>query len=193
MKLFECIHQRTSIRRFTQDPLEMTDLHRIIQGARIMPSAANLQPLEYIIVNTKHLCEKIFPHTGWAGYLTPSWTPNENERPTAYIAIINTQPKNKYVSYDVGIAMAYIVLGAQALDIGSCILLNIKKQQIKEILAIPEEIDLQTVIALGRKNETVKRVEREDTVKYWRDDHDIFYVPKRPFSTIIHEQQYKKL
>ena len=146
--------------------------------------------MEFIIINEKHRCDSIFSHTAWAGYLKPSWTPEPEERPTAYIAILNTQPKNVYVYFDVGIAMAYIVLTAQTLDYGSCILCKINKKEIKKLLKIPESVELKALVALGRKNEIVKREERIDEVKYWRDDDGIFHIPKKPLSSIIHKQRF---
>jgi nitroreductase len=190
MDILSCIKKRTSIRRFTQDLISLKDLITIIDAVRISPSAANLQPLEYIIVNKQDICDRIFPYTAWAGYLKPRWVPEPRERPTAYIAIVNTQPSNIYADYDVGIAMAYITLVAQALNIGSCILCKINKDKLKKLLYIPENFKLKALIALGMKNELVKREESQDDVKYWRDDHEVFHVPKKPLSHIIHEQTF---
>lgn len=193
MDFFECVQKRTSIRRFKQDKISLDDIKRIISSVRIGPSAANLQPLEYILINQAELCDQIFAHTSWAGYLKPSWTPEPNERPTAYICIVNNQSSNPYVDFDVGIAMAYITLAAQALDIGSCILCKLNREQIKKLLFIPDNLELKALIALGRKKEEVIREELEDEVKYWRDEHQIFHVPKKPLSSIIHLQTYTSI
>ena len=193
MDFFECIKRRTSIRRFIQDPISLEDLTIMIDAVRIGPSAANLQTLEYIIVNQPKICEQIFPYTAWAGYLKPSWKPDTHERPTAYIAIVNTRPSNSYIDYDVGIAMAYITLSAQALDIGSCILYKLNRNILKQLLIIPENFELKALIALGRKDELVIREEGSDNVKYWRDEHQVFHVPKKSLSSILHEQTYSSL
>lgn len=190
MDLFECIHKRTSIRRFTQEPIPISQLKKIIEAVRIGPSAANLQPLEYVIVNKSEICDRIFSHTAWAGYLKPQWTPEPNERPTAYITIVNTQTQNNYVDFDVGIAMAYITLTAQSFDIGSCILCKLNRDELKRILEIPEKFELKALVALGRKDEVVTREENNDDVKYWRDEQDVFHVPKKSLSNLIHEQTY---
>jgi nitroreductase len=192
MDVFSCIQNRNSIRRFTQDPIDISYLHKIIQAVRIAPSAANLQPLKYIIINDEDQCNKIFPFTSWAGYIKPSWRPEKHERPTAYIAILNTQLNNVYVDFDVGISMAYIVLIAQALGLGSCILCKLNRLKICEILKIPESIELKALIALGKPQEIVKREEDGINVKYWRDENNIFHIPKKPFTDIIFEQRYHK-
>ena len=193
MEVFECINKRNSIRRFVQDQIFDKDLLKIIDAARIAPSAANLQPLEYIIINKQEQCNAIFPNIGWAGYIKPAWKPEEHERPTAYIAIINTQPKNSYVDLDVGISMAYIVLSAQSIELDSCILCKINKKELIQILKIPNSIELKALVALGKRNETVQREENINDVKYWRDNKEILHVPKKPLSSIIHEQFYNKI
>ena len=193
MEVFECINKRNSIRRFVQDQIYDKDLLKIIDAARIAPSAANLQPLEYIIINKKEQCKAIFPNIGWAGYIKPAWKPDEHERPTAYIAIINTQPKNSYVDLDVGISMAYIVLSAQSLELDSCILCKINKNELKQTLKIPNSIELKALVALGKRNESVKREENINEVKYWRDNKEILHVPKKPLSSIIYKDNYNKI
>jgi len=193
MEVFECINKRNSIRRFVQDQIDDKNLLKIIDAARIAPSAANLQPLEYIIINKKEQCKAIFPNIGWAGYIKPAWKPDEHERPTAYIAIINTQPKNSYVDLDVGISMAYIVLSAQSLELDSCILCKINKNELKQTLKIPNSIELKALVALGKRNESVKREENINEVKYWRDNKEILHVPKKPLSSIFYKDNYNKI
>ena len=193
MDVFECINKRNSIRRFVQDQIDDKNLLKIIDAARIAPSAANLQPLEYIIINNQEQCAAIFPNIGWAGYIKPAWKPEKHERPTAYIAIINTQPKNFYVDLDVGISMAYIVLSAQSLEFDSCILCKINKKELKQTLKIPDSIELKALVALGKRNETVQREENINDVKYWRDNKEILHVPKKPLSSIIYKQYYNKI
>lgn len=191
MDLLEIVKKRRSIRRFTQEPLTVDTLETIIDAVRIAPSAANLQPLQYIIIHTKEMCDKIFPHTFWAGYITPAWRPSENERPTSYIAILNTQKENIYADKDIGIAMGYIVLLAESYDISSCILMKINKKELKSILKIPETVELEALIALGKKNE-ISIIEEDNTqVKYYRDDNNTLHVPKKTLDAIIHYNTYK--
>jgi len=162
----------------------------MIEAARIAPSAANLQPLEYILITDKELCHNIFPHITWANYLHPSWKPSTNEQPTAYIAIIITE-ENPYYQRDIGLVSAHIVLTAESEDIGSCILCNIDKKQLTTLLHIPAAKTLDSLIALGYKNEHPIMEERSDTIKYYLDDHDRLHVPKKPLSRIMHHNIYR--
>ena len=190
MDLYETIQKRRSIRRFEQKPIEKEILRKMIDAARLAPSAANLQPLEYIIVTNPKQCTKIFPTISWAGYLK-TWTPSLDEQPTGYIAILVNE-KNKYYQRDVGLASAYISLIAEAEHIGSCILCNIDKNKLTKILEIPESKTLDSLIALGYKKEHPVLEETDETIKYYLDDQDKLHVPKKPLKTILSEETYQQ-
>ncbi len=55
MKIYQVISKRRSIRRFKQKVLTLRFLKKVVNAARLAPSGANLQPLEYICVNDRHL------------------------------------------------------------------------------------------------------------------------------------------
>jgi nitroreductase len=190
MDVYDAILSRRSIRRFQQKPIEIELLKKFVDAARLAPSAANLQPLEYFVVTEKNLCAKVFETIGWAGYIKPKWTPNENERPVAYIIMINKDPSKDWNVRDSSLSAENIVLTAEAEGIGSCILLNIDKAKIKEILKIPENFPVDSVIALGYKAEESVVEDFKDSVKYWRDENEVLHVPKRKLEDIIHINEY---
>ena len=86
MSVYELILKRRTIRKFEQRPVETEKIVKMINAARIAPSAANMQPLKYIAVTSSDLCNKVFPLTKYAGYLE-NGTPKEGERPMAYIVV----------------------------------------------------------------------------------------------------------
>ena len=188
--VYETILLRRSIRRFQQKPINIELLRKFVNAARVAPSAANLQPLEYFIVTEEDSCSKIFETIGWAGYIKPTWKPNKNERPTAYIVILIKDINNKYYLRDVGLASENIVLAAEEQQIGSCILCKIDKNKIQEILKIPDTLHVDSVIALGYKSEQVVVENLKDSVKYWRDENEVLHVPKRNLEDIIHVNKF---
>jgi nitroreductase len=186
MNVYEAILARRSIRRFKQKSISLDLLKKFVNGARLAPSAANLQPLEFIVVNDKELCNKVFETLGWAAYIKPSWAPSENERPVAYIIILMNDKKNKFYLRDVSLASENIVLAAEEEEIGSCIMCNVDKNKIRDIFNIPESIVIDSVIALGYKAEKSIVEDYIDSVKYWRDENEVLHVPKRKLEDIIH-------
>jgi len=186
LKVYDTILSRRSIRRYKQKPIQFDILKRLVNAARLAPSGANLQPLEFIIIKDRKLCENIFETIGWAGYIKPKWTPKPEERPTAYIAIIVNNTSNPWYQRDVGLASANIVLTAEEAGIGSCILCKINKVQIKKILKIPDGKEVDSVISLGYKDEESVVEDLKDSVEYWRDENQILHVPKRKLTDILH-------
>ncbi len=190
MTLYDVIISRRTIRRFIQKPIDLSLLKKFVNAARLAPSAANLQPLEYLIVTEKKLRARLFETLGWAAYIQPKWTPNEHERPTAYIVVLVKDLTNPYYQRDVGFATENIVLAAEAEGLGSCILCNINREKIQHIFEIPQSIAVDSVIALGYKEEKSVVEEMTDSVKYWRDKDDVLHVPKRKLDDIIHINTY---
>ena len=181
---------RRSIRRFKQEPIPQQTLIEMIDVARLAPSAANLQPLEFIIIDRQDLKEKIFQTLSWAGYIKPAWTPSDNETPAAYIIILVKDKKNPWYTRDTSYAAANIVTYAESQNIGSCILCKIDKEKIREILKIPEKILIDSVIALGYKAEQPEIIELTDSVKYFRDESETLKVPKRRLDKIMKINKY---
>ena len=60
MNVYEAVTRRRSIRRFTDKAVPRAILEKCVDAARLTPSAMNLQPCEYIIVDDKELLPKVF-------------------------------------------------------------------------------------------------------------------------------------
>ncbi len=190
MDFLELIKNRRTIRRFKQIEIPDKILVEMIDAARKAPSAANLQPLEYIIITDEMIRNQIFPFIKWAGYIVPHWSPSTEERPIAYIAILVTNINNQFYQRDVGLASSHIIFIAENYSIGSCILCNIDKKQISSILAIPNYILLDSLIALGYKNEISIMEDNNSKIEYWRDEKKILHVPKKSLQSIVHLNKY---
>jgi len=60
MEVIDAIRSRRSVRFFKEgDEISKTDLRVILESGRWAPSAKNLQPIEYIIVNDRGVREKL--------------------------------------------------------------------------------------------------------------------------------------
>lgn len=177
-----------SYRRFDADrTIEQTVLRELVDLARMSASAANLQPLKYVISSTESVNAEIFPMLAWAGYLSDWKGPNEQERPTAYIVILLDTEISASCDCDHGIAAQSILLGAAEKGIGGCIVGSIQRDKLRELLSIGERFEILLVLAMGYPAEEVVL---EDTItsgeiKYYRDSQDVHHVPKRPLKEVI--------
>lgn len=187
--VYNTIISRRSIRSFTQEEIPIDILKKCANAARLAPSAANIQPLEFIVVKDEKKCSRIFETLGFAGYLS-DWNPSPSEKPMAYIVIICNDAENKWYVRDASFAAENIMLTAESNDIGSCVLCNIKKEDIKEILNIPNKLIVDSVVALGYKKEHPKVVDYKDSIKYYHNKNKVLHVPKKSFEKIVHIDKY---
>lgn len=185
--LKDLILKNRSYRRFHQSERISVDLLRDwVDLARNAASARNAQSLKYLLSAEEPLNTGIFGQLSWAGYLSDWDGPEEGERPSAYIVLLNdTQLSSNYLCDD-GIAAQSILLGATEAGFGGCIIYSVNRKKLREILGLPEQLEIVQVLALGKPKEVVVLEEmKAGNVKYWRDENRVHHVPKRPLDEII--------
>lgn len=186
----DLIVKNRSYRRFLEDhTIDMETLRGLIDLARLSASAANKQPLKYILSCDSKKNSAIFPHLGWAAYMKDWPGPDKGERPSAYVIILLDTGVSKSPWCDHGIAAQSILLGAAEKGLGGCMIASIQRNQLREALDIPKKYEILLVIALGRPREEVRieNLDEEGEIEYWRDENDIHHVPKRSLDEIILE------
>lgn len=187
MTVLELVRKSRSYRRFYEDrPVSVQQLKKLVELARLSPSAGNLQPLKFILSHDTRRNAAIFSCLAWAGYLKDWPGPGEGERPSGYVIILGDGSLTKDFGCDHGIAAQSILLGATEMGLGGCMLGNIRRDRLRSILKIPEQYEILLVIALGVPKEQVVIDEVKDgDIKYWRDTDSIHHVPKRPRTELI--------
>ncbi|MCK5153363.1 MAG: nitroreductase family protein [Spirochaetales bacterium] len=185
----ELVLKNRSYRRFYEDYIiDAQTLLDFIELARLTPSAANKQPLKYLISNSEEENEKIFQTLSWAGYLKDWDGPDPGERPSAYIIVLGDTEITKDFSIDPGIVMQTILLGATEQGLGGCMFGSIKRSLLAKNLSISERYQILYILALGKPNETVLIEDIiGDDVKYWRDESNHHHVPKRTLDELVLE------
>jgi len=187
MSLKDLVYKTRSYRRFEESHhIELKILEGLVDLARMSASAANRQPLKYLLYNTPEFCQRIFPSIAWAGYLKEWPGPVSGEKPSAYIIILGDKSITESFSVDHGIAAQSIMLGATEAGLGGCMIASIKREELRNELNIPERFDILLILALGKPAEKilVDKIKDND-VKYWRDDQDNHHVPKRSLDELI--------
>ena len=184
----DLILKNRSYRRFHQEvTIEEETLRELVDLARCSASAANRQPLKYILSCTPEKNAFISQNHAWAGYLTDWPGPSEGERPSAYIIVLGDTEISQSFGCDHGIAAQSILLGATEKGLGGCIIGSIRKDELRKAFEIPPRYELLLVIALGKPKEKVviETVGPDGDIKYWRDAESVHHVPKRPLDDII--------
>lgn len=187
MSLYELILSRRSIRQFKPEPVSRSILEKLINAARLAPSGANLQPLEFVVVDEKEVRKRLFPCLRWAAYIAPEGNPQPGHEPVAYVVVlVNLKLRKKGYERDVGAAVENMILSAWEERVGSCWIANADIEKIKDMLNVPEDYKVDSVLALGYPAEEPITEELKESVKYWKDSKGRLHVPKRRLDDIVH-------
>ncbi len=177
-----------SCRRFDNTfKISQTDLTDLVEPARHCASAANHQPLKYILSASEPTNQAIFDCLGWAAYLKDWPGPEPSERPAAYIVIAGDHTISDKFWCDHGIAAQTILLGARARGLAGCMFGAINIRKLKSVLDIPDHLEIKLVVALGKPVEkaVIDEVGPDGSIKYFRDENQVHHVPKRSLNDLI--------
>jgi nitroreductase len=150
-------------------------------------SAANRQPLKYVLSCDPQRNATIFAHLRWAAALKDWSGPAENERPTGYLVILGDRRIAKDFYCDHGIAAQTILLGATERGFGGCMIASIDRDGLAGKLNLPAHFEILLVLALGTPGETVvlEHDKTPEPTPYWRDVDGVHHAPKRPLEELI--------
>lgn len=186
--LMELLATRRTYRRFEQKEVSQEIIDDILTAARLSSSAANKQPLSYIVVKDADKVKKVFEQTRWAGYLDPSiGQPKEGEEPVLFIAVVQNLNINRDCDTDAGLAISNMTLAAWNHGVGSCIIGACNKEKLSEMFGLKEEQKLHTVLAFGYPSHvsSIVDVEKDGDIKYYVDEKKDYFVPKRKLEDVV--------
>ncbi|MBU4345300.1 MAG: nitroreductase family protein [Proteobacteria bacterium] len=190
----DLIKKNRSCRRFYQNhAVSLKALKCMVNLARLSASAANLQPLNYILSSNPEKNDLIFSCLAWAGYIKDWPGPKDGERPAAYIIILGNTNISKNFWCDHGIASQSMLLGAREKGLAGCMIGAVNRRKLRKILNIPPKYKILLVLAIGKPKEKVKievvdsdsSLSTVNNIKYWRDGKGVHHVPKRKLTDII--------
>ena len=190
--IHETVAASRTVRSFDESkPVSRETLLRLIDTARLSPSARNAQPLRYRLVTDKETAEKLVSVTTYGGALPELHLPPEGRHPTAFIVVCTdseiSPSSGRFTMFDAGLACQSITLQAHEEGIGGVILGSFSPEKIAELLGLPEKYEPLVVIALGVPDEEVRLcdVPENGSINYYRDANNVHYVPKRALEDII--------
>ena len=163
-------------------------LLELVDMARLTASSVNQQPLRYHISHTPDDVAAVQALTRWARGLPELNLPYPGTEPTAFITICIDSPNPQAFLRDVGIAAQTILLGAAELGLGGCMIGNFSKQDARALLGLPESVEPNLIVALGKPAEEIVLTEAKkgESLKYYRGaDGKTHYVPKLRLEDVL--------
>jgi nitroreductase len=181
------MNSRTRRRFYGDREIRIEQLRELVELARLSPSGGNFQPMKFMLVCTPEKNVEVYETLLWASYFKDWDGPIPSERPTGYIIILRDKNLSKQLSWDDGIFAQSMYLGATEMGLGGCMIGNIRKDALKDVLNLSDGFDISLVIALGYPKEEVilETIGDDHSVKYWRDEQGRHHVPKRTLDELI--------
>jgi len=141
LDVFETIQKRKSVRSYMQTPVPDEALVKVLDAARLAPSAGNLQPWHFVIVRDEEKRARIAKGCRYGRFL--------DESPVVIVACGDKKASPRWHVVDTSIALEHVVLAATALGLGTCWIGMFNKKDIRERLKLPENFEIIALMALG--------------------------------------------
>jgi len=165
MEVFEAIRTRRSIRSYANKPVEKDKLLKVLEAARLSPSAGNRQPWRFIVVTDPKIKVSLRPpHRRGVVLSAPvvivgCALPNESF------------PEAEFWKIDVSIALQNLVLAAWEEGLGTCWMgVFHEEDEIKKALDTPKDVRVVAMVALGypaeKKDPVSDRKQLEEIIGY---------------------------
>jgi nitroreductase len=168
MEFSRVIEKRYSVRAYKPDPVEQDKLERVLEAARLAPTAVNFQPFQLIVIHTE----------GREDELNRIYRKDWFVQPPLVIAACGLAERGwvrrdgrSYLDVDAGIVMDHLILAATDEGLGTCWVGNFDVDAAREVLGIPDEVEPIAFTPLGYADDEPKAKKRRplsELVRYER-------------------------
>lgn len=148
MEFNDLIKKRASVRNFSFKKPDMEDIIKIIQAANLSPAPGNIPLLSYIIIEDKEIISQI-----------SDACQQKFIKDAPYLVVVCSDKKNceklydertdKYIKHHAGAAIENFLLKTTDMGLASCWVGAFSDFTIKNLLAIPDNIDIEAIFPVG--------------------------------------------
>jgi len=176
MEKLDYILDRRSIRRFTDQKLDNKQIKDLLTAAMYAPSAVNMQPWHFVVIDNPSMIEKIMeihPHARMLQSASHAVVVCGDE---------NLQHDDGYWMVDCGAATQNLLLAAQTMGLGACWVglhpREERKTAFSRLLKLPSHVKPFALVALGYPEEQKTRPDRFHAEKVRYNGWDLPYFQK---------------
>ena len=153
--MIELLRKRRSIRKYKTHPIGQRSLDILIEALLRSPSSRNNKPWQFLVVDDRDLLGKL-------SKAKESGSDFLKDAPLGVVICADSTKSDVWVE-DCAIAAVLLQATAESLGLGSC-WIQIRKrahnsrtsaeEYIRELLDLPEEIKVASIISIGHPNES---------------------------------------
>jgi len=182
MEFDKIIKNRISIRKYQKRNIDESQLNYILKCGHAAPTAGNVQPWEFIVVEDTAMKRKIVDTTYVGNQKNASkhqeWL---MDAPVFIIVCANKdrvvakygeESMKKLIYLDCSASVENMLLAAVDLNLGSCYISGFRENELSQVLELPSLLEVIAFIPIGYvEDTTIRRV-------------------KRPLSEVVHRDFY---
>ena len=145
MDVYQCIRSRRTVRDYKPDPVPQDLIRKILQAGRWAPSSSNTQKWYFIVIQDRDTLAALGQMATQGPFI--------GQAPLAIAVVMDDAPRPQL---DAGRALQQMELMAWSEGVGMCFVgVRGADQQkaVKELLSIPEEMELITLLPFGYRAE----------------------------------------
>lgn len=146
MDVFATIQARCSVRRYRRDPVPEDLLGRVLEAARLAPTAANRQPFRIIVAHVPGREAELARIYGRPWFVEAPLVVGVVALPAEGWQRVDGKP---YADVDATIAMDHLILAAAGLGLGTCWVAAFDPVAAREVLGLPDDVEPLAFTPLG--------------------------------------------
>lgn len=156
MTLDEIIQSRRSIRRYSPQPVEREKILACLEAARLAPSAENVQPWRFLVIDEPELKNQVAKEAFSGVYATSRFATGAPVL-VLMMARLDLLANNlgrlvqgtQFYLLDLGIAGEHFVLKAEEQGLGTCWIGWFNLRAVRKLLDIPKKYRLVAMLSVG--------------------------------------------
>lgn len=156
MTLDEIIQSRRSIRRYSPQPVEREKILACLEAARLAPSAENVQPWRFLVIDEPELKNQVAKEAFSGVYATSRFA---GGAPVLVLMLARLDllanslgrfvQGTQFYLLDLGIAGEHFVLKAEEQGLGTCWIGWFNLRAVRKLLDIPKKYRLVAMLSVG--------------------------------------------
>jgi nitroreductase len=164
--MLDLIKKRRSIRKYTPDPVSDDAVRKLLEAAMAAPSADNLQPWEFVVVQDADLRQQLAR--------THPWSDMCADAPVVFVVCAEERRASHWVE-DASAATENLLLAATGLDLGAVwvgVYPNAQNEEhVRQALDIPGKLRVLCLVPVGHPAESKAPRTKYDEAKVHYDGY----------------------